>query len=40
MDGDKLLSRIKDKVDIMVDTHASDEYEKYGLFANPFIEKN
>lgn len=40
MDGDKLICSMKDKVEIMVDTTASNEYVKYGLFANPYIEKN
>jgi len=35
MDDNKLVARIKDKVDIMVDTATSNEYVKYGLFANP-----
>lgn len=38
MDGDKLIARIKDKVEIMIDTKISNEYVKYGLFANPYIE--
>jgi hypothetical protein len=40
LDNDKLVARIKDKVDIMVDTATSDEYVKYGLFANPTMEKD
>lgn len=39
MDSDKEVARIKDKVDIMIDTSKSDEYIKYGLFANPQLEQ-
>jgi hypothetical protein len=39
MDKEKLIARMKDKVDILIDTSTSDEYVKYGLFANPVVEK-
>lgn len=39
IDGDRLIAKIKDKPDIMIDSSNTSEYIKYGLFANPTFEQ-
>ena len=38
-DNEKLVARIKDKADIMVDSNNVSEYLKYGLFSGAALER-